>query len=57
MLLVIYIIDVQAFFLAGFPLTESSTIEIIVTGIMAETIARTTYNSCKTVNLFVEEEA
>ena len=28
-------------------------INVIVTGIMAETIARTTYNSCKAVNLFV----
>ena len=32
-------------------------IKVIVTGIMTETIARTTYNSCKAVNLFVEEEA
>ena len=32
-------------------------IEVIVTGIMAETIARTTYHICKAVNLFVEEEA
>ena len=32
-------------------------IEVIVTGIMAETITRTTYNSCKAVNLFVGEEA
>ena len=32
-------------------------IEVIVTGIMAETITRTTYNSCKVVNLFVGEEA
>ena len=40
-------------------------IEVIVTGIMAETIVRTTYNSCKAnfgsvvmyVNLFVEVEA
>ena len=40
-------------------------IEVIVTGIMAKTIARTTYNSCKAnfvsvvkpVTLFVEEEA
>ena len=39
--------------------------EVIGTGIMAKTIARTTYNSCKAnlgsvvkpVNLFVEEEA
>ena len=32
-------------------------IEAIITEIMAETIARTTYNSCNAVNLFVEEEA
>ena len=32
-------------------------IEVIVTGIMAETIARTTSNSCKDINIFVEEEA
>ena len=32
-------------------------IEVIVSGIMAETIARKTYNSCKAVNLFIEEEA
>ena len=32
-------------------------IKVVVTGIMAETIARTTYNSCKAVNLFVGEEA
>ena len=40
-------------------------IEVIVTGIMAKTIARTTYNSCKAtlgsvvkpVHLFVGEEA
>ena len=39
-------------------------IEVIITGIMAKTIARTTYNSCKAnfgsvvkpVNIFVEEE-
>ena len=29
-------------------------IEVMVTGIMAETIARMTYNSCKAVNIFVE---
>ena len=32
-------------------------IKVIVTCIMAKTIARTIYNSCKAVNLFVEEEA
>ena len=32
-------------------------IKVIVTGIMAETIARITYNSYKAVNLFVGEEA
>ena len=31
-------------------------IEVIVTGIMTDKVARTTYNSCKAVNLFVEEE-
>ena len=31
-------------------------IKLIVTGIMTEKIARTTYNSCKAVNLFVDEE-
>ena len=30
-------------------------IKVIVTRIMAETIARTIYNCCKAVNLFVEE--
>ena len=32
-------------------------IDVIVTGIMAETITRITYNSCKGVHLVVEEEA
>ena len=32
-------------------------IKVIVTGIVAKTIAITTYNSCKAVNIFVEEEA
>ena len=32
-------------------------IKVIVTGIMAETIARTTYNSCKAVKKIVGEEA
>ena len=31
-------------------------IKLIVTGIMIEKIARTTYYSCKAVNIFVEEE-
>ena len=31
-------------------------IKLIVTRIMTEKIARTTYNSCKAVNPFVEEE-
>ena len=32
-------------------------IKVIVTGIMAETIARTTYNSCKAINFSFEEVA